>query len=206
MSGADGEAGRRLVAAVKDSARAGEVCLCLAAAEGGIMLRPVGTAPGAASADELRVLSEWRNRHVTAFLTEFEATPDRTAAWLESAVGPDPGRIIFTLREPDGAIFGHCGLAFADWTTGTFELDGVARGTPAVPGGMSAAVRTLLNWSIDTARPRRLRQPPCAHVLPSPRVRRDPPHPAAPRRGTRNGELGSRSLLRDGLPTGRPSV
>lgn len=141
------DAGRRLVAAVKDATRAGNACLSLVA-ERGITLRPIGTSPGAASNEEVRLLTEWRNRHVTVFLTEFEATQERTAAWLVSTVGRDPGRIVFTLRGPSGTVFGLCGLAFADWVAGTVELDGVVRGTTAAPGGMSVAVPALLDWAV----------------------------------------------------------
>jgi len=142
------DAGRRLIAAAKCSSRVGETVSCLIKADGGISLHPVGTLPGAATAEEVRVLTEWRNRHVTAFLTQFEATPERTAAWLVSTVGPDPGRVVLIVREQSGAIFGHCGLASVDWATGTFELDGVTRGTKAAPGGMSVALRALLDWAI----------------------------------------------------------
>ncbi len=113
----------------------------------GIALRPVGTSAGAASDEEVQCLTAWRNRHVSAFLTEFEATGDRTAAWLVSSVGPDRGRIVFTLRGPDDRIFGLCGLAAADWEAGTIELDGVMRGTSAQPGGMARALAMLLAWA-----------------------------------------------------------
>lgn len=146
MSAPDREAGRLLFTVVKGTTPADGVCLGLAT-DDGVWLRPVGTSRGAASAEELRVLTQWRNRHVAVFLTEFVATEDRTASWLVSAVGQDAGRIVFTLREPNGAIFGLCGLASADWVAGTVELDGVIRGTAAVPGGMSVAIRVLLDWA-----------------------------------------------------------
>lgn len=145
-----GVVGRQLVASVKAATRAtapsGGNCLSLVSARG-ITLRPIGTALGAASEEEVRLLTEWRNRHVKAFLTEFEATQERTAAWLVESIGPDPGRIVFILRGRDGELFGLCGLAFADWEAGSVELDGVMRGTAAEPGGMTEAVRTLLDWA-----------------------------------------------------------
>lgn len=147
MSWMDAGPGPLLLASVKASARSGEEGLCLSTWRG-VTLRPVGTTPGAVSESHLRVLTDWRNRHVTAFLTEFEATTERTAAWLESTVGPDRGRILFTAHEPGGSVFGFCGIAFADWLTGSFELDSITRGTPGAPGGMSVAVRMLLDWSV----------------------------------------------------------
>jgi RimJ/RimL family protein N-acetyltransferase len=148
VSSLDDGGGRRLVAAVKDTARDGVVGLCLRSTNAPVTLRPVGTSPGAASPDDVRALTDWRNRRVSAFLTEFEATPHRTAAWLAGTVGPDPGRIVFTLCDENGDAFGVCGLASVDWATGSLELDGVTRGTTAVPGGMSAGLRTLLGWSL----------------------------------------------------------
>ena len=67
-------------------------------------LRPVATRAEAIDAADVRVLSEWRNRFVGAFLTEFEANNERTARWLREGVGPDDSRILFML---DDALSGE---------------------------------------------------------------------------------------------------
>ena len=51
-------------------------------------LRPAGSD----AADAMR-LTEWRNRFVRAFLTEFEATEERTAHWLKESVAPEATKV-----------------------------------------------------------------------------------------------------------------
>ena len=52
------------------------------------ILRPVATQRNRLSQTDIRFLTVWRNRFVGSFLTEFEATEDRTASWLVNVVGP----------------------------------------------------------------------------------------------------------------------
>ena len=85
-------------------------------------LRPAGSD----AADTAR-LTEWRNRFVRAFLTEFEATEERTSHWLKESVAPDETRILFMLDLPDGGTVGYLGLAFIDWESGRGEADAVVR-------------------------------------------------------------------------------
>ena len=105
-------------------------------------LRPAGSE----AADAAR-LTEWRNRFVTAFLTEFEATEERTAYWLTETVAPDETRILFMLDLPDGGTVGYLGLAFIDWEAGRGEADAVVRGVEAPGGLMTAALHTVLDWA-----------------------------------------------------------
>jgi RimJ/RimL family protein N-acetyltransferase len=96
---------------------------------------------------DVAVLTEWRNRHVTSFLTEFEATPARTRDWLVQRVGPDRGRVLFMVESMDGRLIGYMGLAFIDWASGSGEADAVVRGVEGFPGVMSTGLRTLLWWA-----------------------------------------------------------
>jgi len=105
-------------------------------------LRPVGS--GAADA---ALLTEWRNQFVTAFLTEFEATEERTLHWLMQTVAQDETRILFMLDLPDGKPVGYLGLAFIDWEAGRGEADAVVRGAEVPRGLMAAALRTALDWA-----------------------------------------------------------
>ncbi len=105
-------------------------------------LRPAGTSP-----DDAAHLSEWRNRFVTSFLTEFQATPESTAQWLNQTVGPDDTRILFMLDLEEGGTVGYLGLAFIDWGDGQGEADAVVRGEDAPKGLMTTALRTLLTWA-----------------------------------------------------------
>ena len=112
-------------------------------------LRPVATRAELVNADDVRVLTEWRNRHVTAFLTEFDATPERTRGWLTEHVSADDGRILFMLDDPAGATPGYMGLAYIDWSRSYGEVDAVVRGLPAPRGLMRQALCTLIDWAGD---------------------------------------------------------
>src|SRR5947208_3620655 len=63
----------------------------------GVSLRAVSTTspdPG-----DVRRLTEWRNRHVTRFLTEFNATETRTRNWLTEVISRDSTRVLFMIEE-----------------------------------------------------------------------------------------------------------
>jgi RimJ/RimL family protein N-acetyltransferase len=111
------------------------------------VLRPVATAAGRVDAGDVHVLTDWRNRFVSSFLTEFVATEPRTEQWLTEVVGPDPTRILFMLDDALGATVGYLGLAFIDWDNLTGEADAIVRGADTAPGVMARAMFTLLDWA-----------------------------------------------------------
>ena len=91
-------------------------------------LRPVITAGADENSEDVYRLSIWRNKFVTAFLTEFEATPERTARWLREGIAKDDSRILFMVDDLEGNTFGYIGLAFIDWDKSAGEADSVVRG------------------------------------------------------------------------------
>ena len=105
------------------------------------VLRPVATA------NDVRLLTEWRNRFVGSFLTEFEATEERTERWLTEVVGPDRTRFLFMLDDVRGRTIGYLGLAFIDWQKRTAEADAIVRGVDELPGIMRKALLALLRWA-----------------------------------------------------------
>lgn len=111
------------------------------------VLRPVVTTPGRLNANDVRVLTEWRNRFVGSFLTEFVATEARTEKWLTEVVGRDEGRIMFMLDDALGATVGYLGLAFIDWKEQIGEADAFVRGAESARGLMAPAAVTLLAWA-----------------------------------------------------------
>lgn len=111
------------------------------------VLRPVVTMPGRLNANDVRVLTEWRNRFVGSFLTEFVATEARTEKWLTEVVGRDEGRIMFMLDDALGATVGYLGLAFIDWKEQIGEADAFVRGAESARGLMAPAAVTLLAWA-----------------------------------------------------------
>lgn len=140
------ESGRQLVAALKS----GELARPLAIAGfPGYSLRAVVTRPDAIRAGDVRCLTEWRNLHVRAFLTEFVATEPRTARWLGSVLDRDPGHILFMVDDPLGDTLGYMGVGFIDWESSYGEADAIVRGGRHVPGLMMSGLRSLLRWSRD---------------------------------------------------------
>ena len=95
---------------------------------------------------DVKALTEWRNRNVTSFLSEFVATEDRTRNWLTQSVARDDSRILFMIEEEGKDPLGYVGLAFIDWAGASGEADSVVRGRDGQPGIMAAAMRALLQW------------------------------------------------------------
>jgi RimJ/RimL family protein N-acetyltransferase len=140
-------AGMELLRAAKASAAPGQPTLSLAIGRPVVgLLRPVSTRPGGTSPADVRALTDWRNRHVKSFLTEFVANEERTERWLVESVGPDDTRILFMVEDAAGRTVGYMGLAFIDWGTGCAEFDAIVRGAEAPPGLMSRSIRTMWSW------------------------------------------------------------
>ena len=113
-------------------------------------MRPVATVAGRLNENDVRVLTEWRNRFVQSFLSEFEATDARTAVWLTEVIGPDPTKIMFMLDDLNSQTIGYLGLGFIDWERREGEADACVRGVEAAPAGvMTRAFLTLLAWAYE---------------------------------------------------------
>lgn len=109
-------------------------------------LRPVATRRELQNEHDIRCLTDWRNKFVTSFLSEFEATDRQTADWLANIIGPDNSRIFFMVDNAEGLTIGYMGIAFIDWKTGYAEADSIVRGADAAKGVMMSALQTLLTW------------------------------------------------------------
>ncbi|KQO13864.1 aminotransferase [Acidovorax sp. Leaf76] len=142
--------GQQLFAAIKQTARAGEPGLVLPVGQPlAAVVRPIATVPGHTDALDAQLLTDWRNRHVKSFLTEFVSTPERTAAWLAGAVHGNPGKMLFMVETLDGARVGHVGLGFIDWQRGYGEADAIVSGGASPPGLMKASLLVLMRWARD---------------------------------------------------------
>jgi len=140
--------GRELLAALKATAGGdGPPLLVPVGKPPAAYLRPVPTRPDRINRNDVRCLTEWRNKFLPAFLTEFEATEARTSRWLTEHVGPNPGKILFMVEEPNGNAFAYMGLDMIDWERGYGEADAIVRGGEAPKGVMTSALQTLLNWA-----------------------------------------------------------
>lgn len=113
-------------------------------------LRPVATVRAQQKAHDVQCLTDWRNRFLSAFLTEFQSTIERTALWLSEVVGPNPGKILFMVEVPGSPPFAYMGLDKIDWERGYGEADAIVRGGEAPKGIMTTALQTLLDWATHT--------------------------------------------------------
>jgi len=143
-------AARDLFQALKENSTLNRPCLSIPVGYPvEAFMRPVCTSTGQLNENDVRILTEWRNRHVHSFLTEFEATETRTAAWLTEVIGPDPTRIMFMLDDLNSQTIGYLGLGFIDWERQEGEADAAVRGVKAAPGIMTRAFLTLLGWTYE---------------------------------------------------------
>jgi RimJ/RimL family protein N-acetyltransferase len=71
-------------------------------------------------------LTQWRQKYMRYFLTQFEATFERTQHWVKNGVIPDPSRILFLIETADGDILGNFGVCNIE--THSAELDNLIRG------------------------------------------------------------------------------
>jgi RimJ/RimL family protein N-acetyltransferase len=92
-------------------------------------------------------LTEWRNRNVNSFLTEFEATTERTFSWLCEALHFDDSRMLFMVEDRGGGAVGYMGIGFIDWDKSYVEADCIVSGGNSPRSLMSASLRLLLQWA-----------------------------------------------------------
>jgi len=132
----------------KESAGKPGATVCLSVGQPPLaLLRPVATDPRFVNKRDVEALTNWRNKYVGVFLTEFNATPEQTAQWLTKMVGPDETRILFMIDDLSGRTFGYMGIAFIDWAKQYVEADAIVRGESAPPGAMTACLKALLGWA-----------------------------------------------------------
>lgn len=136
-----------LLRSLKESAgRRPELCLTVGTPVES-RLRCVATVPDRINEEDVRCLTEWRNQHVSSFLTEFEASPERTRNWLTEHVRRNDGKILFMVEDAGGRTIGYMGISFIDWQARAAEADSVVRGLDAPRGLMGRALLHLLAWA-----------------------------------------------------------
>jgi RimJ/RimL family protein N-acetyltransferase len=106
----------------------------------------------------IAVLSRWRTENIAGFTKLFRPTFEGTRAWSRSQLIERPDRILFLVLDSEALPVGHVGLSSFDFKAGTCEVDNVVRGeAAAVPGLMTDAVATVLDWTYHTLRPVEIR-------------------------------------------------
>jgi RimJ/RimL family protein N-acetyltransferase len=142
--------GQQLLAALKSTAKYGHASLALPVGQPvKALIRPIATVAGHLDPEDVRLLTEWRNRHVKSFLTEFVANDERTSQWLMTSVHANPSKMLFMVESLTGERFGHIGLGFIDWAAGYGEADAIVSGGRSPKGLMKESLQALLRWARD---------------------------------------------------------
>lgn len=141
--------GKRLLAALKAAAGAPGANLAIPVGQPPLaVLRPLASRRDWLAPEDVRRISEWRNRYVTHFMTEFHATDERTTHWLTEFVAPSDRKILFMVDLAQGDTVGQIGIDFIDWEAGYGEADAIIRGGDSPKGLMKQALRTALSWAV----------------------------------------------------------
>ena len=59
----------------------------------------------------LDALTRWRKKYMKYFLTQFNASTNRTKSWLENIVIPSTDRLLFLILDEDNNLIGNFGIA-----------------------------------------------------------------------------------------------
>jgi len=93
----------------------------------------------------------WRRAHMTAFLTVFTPTLEKTRTYLTRFSLADTARVLFLVADTDKRRVGHIGLC--NIAANGAEIDNVIRGeSVALPDFMVCAHVALLHWAFRTLR------------------------------------------------------
>src|SRR5262249_3085403 len=102
-------------------------------------------------------LTAWRNIDVTAYPSQFVATPASTKAWLRDRVLAAPDRMLFLVANKFGRVVGHMGFASAINDDASLEMDNIVRGVKTgEPGIMARGMAALIDWAEEKLGPREI--------------------------------------------------
>ncbi|MFZ5845321.1 MAG: GNAT family N-acetyltransferase [Patescibacteria group bacterium] len=97
--------------------------------------------------NEIKLMALWRKRNSRWFPAIFRVTLKGTKRWAHSQLLEMPERILFMVEDLSGREIGHMGLYRFNFSDKSCEIDNVIRGKMLVPGVMTLALKTLINWS-----------------------------------------------------------
>lgn len=101
--------------------------------------------------DVLQKLTDWRNKNVHVYPTQFVATIQSTKAWLKDRLLAVPDRILFLVVDNQGKVVGHIGFNGCCNNEFLFEVDNVVRGDSVAEKGLfSKGVIALMEWARKT--------------------------------------------------------
>ncbi|MDC3035195.1 DegT/DnrJ/EryC1/StrS family aminotransferase [Prochlorococcus sp. AH-716-P05] len=98
----------------------------------------------------IKLLTNWRNKNVNVYPTQFKATEESTYKWFKDVLLKDESRILFLVLNSYGDINGHIGLAKVDNISTALEIDNVIKGNQLAEKGLfSKALTKLMEWSYE---------------------------------------------------------
>lgn len=96
----------------------------------------------------ISLLTKWRNQYMEFFLTQFNATFERTKKWLENIVIPANDRLLFIIYSAEGKPIGNFGIC--DLKENAGELDNLIRGEKSdTPKMIFLCEIALLTWMFE---------------------------------------------------------
>lgn len=96
-------------------------------------------------------LTEWRNKNVSVYPTQFIANVESTKSWLVEKLLNVPDRILFLVVDNSGNSIGHLGFNGCINEEMLFEIDNVVRGVQSKNKGIfSKALIALIDWARKT--------------------------------------------------------
>tara|TARA_B100000780_G_C21125161_1_gene456279 strand:- start:1953 stop:2615 length:663 start_codon:yes stop_codon:yes gene_type:complete len=110
-------------------------------------------------------ITAWRNLSMENFLTQFEATPDRTRAWIKNILLKEKGQMLFLIYSQN-QIIGHYG--FKELTTDDVLLDNAMRGEEGGdPKLLVNSGKAIVEWLFSKANVTKVRAEVMSENVPS---------------------------------------
>lgn len=106
------------------------------------------------SADDVEIaglLTRWREKYMRYFMTQFDATIERTLVWLKKVVLPAKDRMLFIILDDKGRAIGNIGVC--NISEEYAEIDNLIRGeSGGLPQLIYFAEIALLSWLFNELR------------------------------------------------------
>ena len=104
-----------------------------------------------ADGELIKKLTNWRNKNVHVYPTQFVATIQSTKIWLKDRLLAIDDRMLFLIVDNQGKVVGHIGFNGCNNNDFLFEIDNVVRGeSTAAKGIISAGMFALIEWARKT--------------------------------------------------------
>ncbi len=98
----------------------------------------------------IKILKDWRNQNIGAYLDQRKVTLKGTRKWLADHILKNPTKILFFLNSVGGIPIGHMGLANGLKILNSIEVDNIVRGKTNFKNGLiTLALNDLITWAFN---------------------------------------------------------